>query len=124
MSSFLQVLSFLRFKLFLFIEKPTAVEVTSSSCPQISGSHITALKCNFTGRPKVNITWNHANEIQGIKTSLHYESSWLTWTVGIFNVTKVPDADAGYHIICIGKNQFGEKAKPTVLQVKCKYSFK
>ena len=71
----------------------------------------------------MNIRWNYPSEIKGIKTSIHYESSWLTWTVSIFNVTSVPDADADYSITCIGKNQYGETAKTTVLQVRCKYSF-
>ena len=79
---------------------------------------VTVFKCNFTGNPKVNISWIHDSDIEGNYTSQYHDSGGLTWTVGMFNVTSVKRS--GYHnVSCVGKNEFGKVEQTKKL--KCKY---
>ena len=75
------------------------------------------LMCNFTGRPKINITWIYADSIKGVTRSVHHDSSGLTWTVGYLNITSVPKICGAYKITCIGENEFGRAEQSTSLKV-------
>ena len=97
--------------------KPEVSGVGLSSITEMSDLQSTMLKCNFTGRPKVNATWKHPREIKGIASSTHKDTAGLTSTVGYFNITSVPKACSTYNISCVGENQFGKQENSTVLRV-------
>ena len=101
--------------------KPKGVGVTNYSCPRMLKLQGLVLLCNFTARPKVNITWIHSNKIKGVKTSVHYGSNGLIASIGIFNITYVDDEDLIYSITCAGENQYGKATQSAMLSVKCKY---
>ena len=83
----------------------------------MSYGHNKVLQCNFTGRPAVNITWNHPPEVIGMKTSANYGNSRLIETIGSFNITFVPKICFSYKITCTGKHQFGTAEQSTNLSV-------
>ena len=95
---------------------PKNINFISSS----STSFSTVLKCNFTGKPKIDITWHHDSDIAGIYISQYHDSGGLIWTTGIFIVTSI--RRSGYHnVSCVGKNEFGMVEETETL--KCKYFF-
>ena len=94
------------------MEKPTLL-----SSIEMSDRQSNVLRCNFTGRPKVNVTWIYADSIKGVTTSVHYGSSGLIWTVGSFNITSVPKVCGTYVITCVGENGFGRAEQSTELRV-------
>ena len=93
-------------------------------CPEMSKSHVAVLKCNFTGRPRVNITWKYPGKIKGIETSMHQGSNGLISSVSFFNVTSVPYANDNYKITCNGENLYGKAEQVTVLSIRCKYKLR
>ena len=95
--------------LLLFAAKPEKREPLLPSMIEISLSQLPVLTCNFTGRPKVNVTWSYSGEIKGDQSR-----SGLTWTAGFLKVTFVPNVCMTYEIRCIGQNEFG-KAEQTIL---------
>ena len=90
--------------------KPEKSDPISPSTTEISLSQLHVLTCNFTGRPKVNVTWIYSEEIKGVESSIHGGRSELIWTAGSLNVTI--SVCKTYVIKCLGQNGFGE-AKQT-----------
>ena len=89
----------------------------------MSNIDATLLSCNFTGRPKVEVSWKYPNEIKGANTSIYHDSTGLTSTAGFLNITFVPKVCNRYKITCIGKHQFGKEQQSTMLDVTSKYYF-
>ena len=94
--------------------------MTRSQCSQLSKSPVASLSCNFTGRPKVNISWEYPSGIKGIRSSMDSGSSGLITTVGIFNITSVPIDNSSYKIRCVGENPYGKIEQSTTLDIYCK----
>ena len=78
---------------------------------------LVSLTCNFTGRPKVNVTWSYGNQINGTSTLVYDDSSSLIWVASSLNITFVPKICKNYTITCTGENQFGTAEQSTVLKV-------
>ena len=100
--------------LLLFAAKPEKREPLLPSVIEISLSELPVLTCNFTGRPKVNVTWSYSDKIKGIDSTIHYGRSAMTWTAGFLKVTFVPNVCMTNEIRCLGENEFG-KAEQTIL---------
>ena len=104
--------------LLLFIAKPEKSEPSLLSTVHISSQNqLPVLYCNFTGRPKVNVTWHYSDQIKGFNDSVHHGTSELIWTAGFFNITYVPKICKTYAISCSGENEFGKAEQTTVLNV-------
>ena len=104
--------------LLLFVAKPEKSKPLPPSTIEISLRQLLILTCNFTGRPKVNVTWSHSDEIKGVDSSIHNGRSGLIWTAGSLNVTFVTKACKTYVIRCLGQNAFGEAVQTIMLNVK------
>ena len=100
--------------LLLFAAKPEKREPLLPSVIEISLSELPVLTCNFTGRPKVNVTWSYSDKIKGVDSTIHYGRSAMTWTAGFLKVTFVPNVCMTIEIRCLGQNEFG-KAEQTIL---------
>ena len=104
---------------------PELVGATLPSSNEASYSQIidTVLQCNFTGKPRVNVTWKYPSEINGCDTSVHYSSTGLTWTQGSLKITSVPKSCSTYNVTCVGGHQFGNTESSTVVNVSSKSFF-
>ena len=104
---------------------PELVGATLPSSNEVSYSQIidTVLKCNFTGKPRVNVTWKYPSEIKGCVTSMHSNSSGLTWTQGSLKITSVPKSCSTYNVTCVGGHQFGYTESSIVVNVSSKSFF-
>ena len=104
--------------LLLFVAKPEKSEPLPPSSIEISQSQLLVLTCNFTGRPKVSVTWSYSDEIMGVNSSVHNGRSGLIWTTGSLNVTFVPKICKTFAIRCSGGNEFGKAEQTIMLNVK------
>ena len=104
--------------LLLFAAKPEESEPLLPSMIEILLSQLLVLTCNFTGRPKVGITWSYSDAIKGMDSSIHDGRSGLIWTASSLNVTFVPKVCKTYVIRCLGQNGFGEAEQTVMLNVK------
>ena len=104
---------------------PELVGATLPSSTEVSYSQVidTVLKCNFTGRPRVYVTWKYPSEIKGSNTLVHYDSYGLTWTQGSLKITSVPKFCSTYNVTCVGGHQFGNTEISTVVNVSGKSVF-
>ena len=106
-----------------FLLRTVDTEVSEPTLPssiEMSDIQFSMLKCNFTARPKANISWVYANQIEAITTSAHGENSGLYWTAGSFSITSVPKVCANYIVTCVGENQFGGKQQSVTLNITSK----
>ena len=102
--------------LLLFAAKPEKREPIPPSAIEISLSQLPVLTCNFTGRPKVNVTWSYSDAIKGVESSVYDGMSGLIWTSRSLNVTV--SVCKTYVIRCLGQNGFGEAEQTIMLNVK------
>ena len=96
---------------------PNASGVPLPSSVEVSNSMFSILNCNFTGRPKVTISWNYPSEIIGIVTSKHHGNTGLITAAGSLNITSVPKVCKTYNITCRAEHQFGKVEQSTALEV-------